>query len=494
LSEPTEQQRNHHRRAWRKWDRFENRLVAKGSKKFLPRCHRYGINSPDFAASITSCSGEPMQSNRRARSRFALLIVAASIAVAATTPVYAKFESSRAINIAQWFTWPRYEKAPATGIIWPPYKTTPRPPTGEDLRALKKAGFRTVRLPVDPAPFFVFEGERRESVYKILFDAIERIHDAGLNVVIDLHPNSRHPVWGQRAVIAGLDAPAFVAFDGVVKEMARRLAVLDQDRVALELMNEPRLQCKGDQQQLWEQMLRRLIDSARSNAPKLTLVVTGACVSSLDGLLALSPPDLGDRNLIFTFHFYEPFSFTHQGAQFIPWPDRYLDEVPWPASRRPIEQPLALIDRRVQEANLDPAARQAARSGARANLAKYYASGASRRMIDQRFDLVSRWAQKFGIAPDRILIGEFGVLRKIGDAAGALCVDRMRWLADVRESANRRGFAWAYFSYDGPFALVTDDETHAHDPAVLTALGFQPDRRNPCISAQHERLNSQQHR
>lgn len=435
-----------------------------------------------------------MPSQSCSLSRLALLIVAVSAVVATATSAHAKFESGRAINIAQWFTWPRYEKAPATGIIWPPYKTVPRPPTGEDLRALKNAGFRTVRLPVDPAPFFVFEGERRESVYKILFDAIERIHDAGLNVVIDLHPNSRHPVWGQRAVIAGLDAQAFVAFDGVVKEMARRLAALDQDRVALELMNEPRLQCKGDQQQLWEQMLRRLIDSARSNAPKLTLVVTGACVSSLDGLLALSPPDLDDRNLIFTFHFYEPFSFTHQGAQFIPWPDRYLDEVPWPASRRPIEQPLALIDRRIQEADLDPGARQTARSGARANLAKYYASGAGRRTIDQRFDLVAQWVQKFSIAPDRILIGEFGALRKVGAAAGALCVDRMSWLSDVRESADRHGFAWAYFSYDGPFALVKSDETHVLDTAVLTALGFRPNRRNPCIGAQHERLNSQQHR
>jgi hypothetical protein len=410
----------------------------------------------------------------------ALLVVVLALAIS-TTAAHAAFEVGRAINIAQWFTWPRYEKAPKTGIVWPPFKNKkPEPPSDRDLRALKRAGFTTVRLPVDPAPFFVLERGRRQAVYQTLFDAIGRINDAGLKVVIDLHPNSRHPVWGQRAMVAGVDSPAFVGLTNVVREMARRLSALDQDRVALELMNEPRLKCAGEQQQLWEDMLRRLIAGARSAAPELTLVATGACVSSLDGLLALVPPALGDDNLIYTFHFYEPFAFTHQGAQFIPWPEKYLDEVPWPASRRSIEQPLALIDAHVRAADLDPAARRKARSGARANLAKYYASKPGRGMIDKRFDLVIAWVQKYRIDPSRILIGEFGALRKDGDAAGALCIDRVAWLKDVRASAESHGFTWSYFSYDGPFALVMDDETRVLDQIVLSALGLRAARHNPC--------------
>src|SRR4051812_12223624 len=154
----------------------------------------------------------------------------------------ANFRVGPAINIAQWFTWPRYEPAPSTSIAWPPYKETPRPPSASELQALRKAGFETIRLPVDPAPFIVFEGEKREAVYRILFEALTRIREAGLKVIVDLHPNSRHPVWGQHAVIAGLDAPAFTAYADVTSEMSRRLAKLDPERVALELMNEPRLQ------------------------------------------------------------------------------------------------------------------------------------------------------------------------------------------------------------------------------------------------------------
>lgn len=409
----------------------------------------------------------------RTRLRTWLFSVTALCLVAAASPARAEFVVGPSINVARWFTWPRYDKAPATTIAWPPYNPTPKPPSAADLRALKQAGFDTVRLPVDPAPFFVFEGEKRQAVYKILFDALDRIRDAGLKVIVDLHPNSRHPAWGQHAVIAGLDAPAFTAFNGVVGEMARRLARRDRNRVALELMNEPRLKCKGDQQALWQRMLGRMVATARKAAPHLTLVATGACVSSIEGLIALDPAALHDKNLIYTFHFYEPFAFTHQGASFIPWPEKYLDEVPWPAGKRPMEQVAARIDRNVERANLDLLAREKARIGARANLAKYYASNAGRGLLDKRFDQVADWARRHDIAPNRILIGEFGVLRKNGDAPGALCADRMQWLADTRGSAARHGFAWSYFSYDGPFAIVASDQNHTLDPDVLSALGLR---------------------
>jgi endoglucanase len=384
-------------------------------------------------------------------------------------------EMRRAVNIAQWFTWPRFEAPPKTGIMWPPYKETPPPPDIDDLKELKRAGFDTVRLPVDPAPFFVFQDQQREQVYRLLFAAIDRIHAAGLNVIVDLHPNSRHPVWGQHAVVKGLEEPAFVALTSVVEDMARRLSRQNPQRVALELINEPRLKCKGEEQSRWETLLGHLVKRARASAPDLPLVVTGACISSLEGLLALDPKLLGDRNLIYTFHFYEPFSFTHQGAAFIPWPDKYLDEVPWPAGARPIDGPMQKIEKHVAKAsNLDPVARTKAALGARINLEKFYASGAGRELIEKRFAQVEAWAKENGISPSRILIGEFGVLRKNGDAPGALCEDRMRWLSDVRQTAERFGFAWAYFSYDGPFALVLDDRKKNLDTSVLAALGLMP--------------------
>jgi hypothetical protein len=219
-------------------------------------------------------------------------------------------------------------------------------------------------------------------------------------------------------------------------------------------------------------MLKTLVARARAGNPDITLIVTGSCISTPDGLAALDASALGDRNLIYTFHYYEPFTFTHQGAQFIPWPDKYLDGVPWPASARPIGEPLALLSQNLQRMELDDAQRETALAGARNNLRKFYASEAGPELIEQRFAEVTAWAKEQGIPPGRILIGEFGVLRHQPENPGALCEDRVRWLADVRSTAERDGFAWAYFNYDGPFAIVRDDTNRDLDSDILVSLGL----------------------
>lgn len=384
----------------------------------------------------------------------------------------ATFEMRRAINVAQWFTWPRFEAPPATGILWPPYKETPRPPSEAELSVLRRAGFDTIRLPVDPAPFIVFEGDRLEGVYQRLHAAIRRIRSAGLKVVVDLHPNSRHPTWGERAMIAP-DSPAFAALKRVAETMARRLAAYSPQEVALELMNEPRLKCKGEDQQRWQRMAGELVAQARRGNPQLTLIVTGACISTPEGLMAMDARAFGDDNLIFTFHYYAPFTFTHQGAQFVPWPDKYLDEVPWPAGARPIEQPLQRLVARMESVrNLDEAARSKALLGARVNLERFYASGAGPETIAATFAAVRAWAERNGVAAKDVFIGEFGVWRQHNGLPGARAEDRARWIADVRKAAEAEGFSWAYFNYDGPFALIRDDQDRRPDPLLLQSLGL----------------------
>lgn len=422
-------------------------------------------------------NGRPTRARRgpKLRDTLAALVISAMCLTGAGTPVHAgdtAFAMARAVNIAQWFTWPRYE-ADGRGIAWPPYKTTPAPPSDTELNALRAAGFDTVRLPVDPAPFVVFEGRRREAVYEMLFDALRRMNAAGLKVIVDIHPNSRNAIWGEKAVAAGPEAPAFLAVAGVAADIAGRLTAAERSWVALELLNEPRLKCKGEEQDRWQRMAALLVQRARGANPGLALIVTGACISSADGLLALDPSGFHDPNVFYTFHFYEPFSFSHQGAQFIPWPDKYLDGVPWPASARPFDAPLGLLNKRIAALpGLDDAARNQARNGAYQNLKRFYASQAGPETIRARFAQLRRWAERYGIPPSHILNGEFGVIRKADGAPGALCPDRLRWLRDVREASEANGFAWAYFSYDGPFALLIDERGRELDQGVLASLGL----------------------
>jgi hypothetical protein len=48
----------------------------------------------------------------------------------------------------------------------------------------------------------------------------------------------------------------------------------------------------------------------------------------------------------------------------------------------------------------------------------------------------------------------------------------MRWLRDIRTAAEDFGFTWAYFNYDGAFAIVENDQRRALDQNVLASLGL----------------------
>src|SRR5262249_34090440 len=121
--------------------------------------------------------------------------------------------------------------------------------------------------------------------------------------------------------------PMFARYLDLVAVVAACLDRMDPSRVAFEPLNEPPQDCTSAD---WPALQLRIMRAARSAAPRHTLIPTGACGSMIAGLEALQPVD--DPNVIYTFHFYEPYVFSHQGA---PWMRsepmyRYLKAVRWP--------------------------------------------------------------------------------------------------------------------------------------------------------------------
>ena len=97
-------------------------------------------------------------------------------------------------------------------------------------------------------------------------------------------------------------------------------------------------------------MQSELLRTARIVAPNLALIATGACGSMIAGLETLDPASIADPNLVYAFHFYEPYVFSHQGA---PWMSgepmyRYLNTVPWPASAGSKQATLAAVTGRMR--------------------------------------------------------------------------------------------------------------------------------------------------
>ena len=71
----------------------------------------------------------------------------------------------------------------------------------------------------------------------------------------------------------------------------------------------------GDADRSWNDLIRRDVTEIRQIAPDIKIVVGGIRWNSASTLELLDPPY--DENIIFTFHYYDPFLFTHQGAKWI---------------------------------------------------------------------------------------------------------------------------------------------------------------------------------
>jgi hypothetical protein len=84
------------------------------------------------------------------------------------------------------------------------------------------------------------------------------------------------------------------------------------------------------------------------DTPRHTVIATGHEWSSVDDLVALEP--LADGNVVYNFHFYDPFTFTHQSAT---WGDpawSHISGVPYPSSPEAVQPMLASVaDERARE-------------------------------------------------------------------------------------------------------------------------------------------------
>ncbi len=136
--------------------------------------------------------------------------------------------------------------------------------------------------------------------------------------MVDIHNEDRaaelNPAWQD----------AFVKFWGA---LAGRLAKFDPDLTMLEIINEPVFDKREEE---WNTLNARLAAAIRENAPQHTIVSTGPNWGGIDGLKKLKL--LPDRNVVYSFHCYDPFPFTHQGATWARRRREAAARVPYPSS------------------------------------------------------------------------------------------------------------------------------------------------------------------
>lgn len=380
----------------------------------------------------------------------------------------------------------------ARGVnLYAPYMTLRRVPSGdvnahlrygdwESLRRnrvveqLTQVGFDTVRLPVSLQPLLA-EPDLLDLHFRDIDAGINELLSGGLDVVVDLHVVPGGNSWNQSAITESAEGSAFAAYRDVVDKMARFLSKFDPHRVALELFNEP--PCAAPNRTDWPILQKRLFDAARRAAPKLPLVVTGACWGSASALTQLRASDYDD-NTLFTFHFYEPHIFTHQGTSNKSDSASYVSRLPYPpeASRR--DEFIAEFNSRIQtERSLPAADKSRIADHGRKYLNLYFSEKSSKDTMKTLLAGVVSWARQNQVSMKRIWVGEFGVTRDAFGQTGTAPADRQRWLKDARETFEELGIGWAVWNYCCQTGIIQGDFWGPFDPAIIHALGLNDVRR-----------------
>lgn len=175
----------------------------------------------------------------------------------------------------------------------------------DDFAIIAAAGFNTVRLPVrwsghaaTTAPYAIDAGFMAR-----VRQVVAAARAAHLNIIVDDHNFDALFVDpdGNRDRLAGLWRQVAVAFANEPRE-----------HVWFEIENEPH--DKLTNANLVE-TLSPALAAIRASNPDRPVVIGGEFWSGINSLASLSLPT--DDNIVPTFHYYDPFAFTHQGAKWV---------------------------------------------------------------------------------------------------------------------------------------------------------------------------------
>ena len=384
-------------------------------------------------------------------------LLALALMFAIDPAAVATFQVKRGISLDIWTTWPAEEKWDDPNVIFPFPEW--RKSVGEkELNDLKAAGFDFVRMPVDPSLFLSSKtGALNDSLFKEVRASVDLIASTGLKVIVDLHaiPAGSEREIGTKQILT--EPGMFDAYLGFARRMAETLKDQDRENVALEIFNEPVIDCDEDGTNDWPVKLKQLFAATRASATKLTLILSGACWGSAEGLAKLDPKDFPDENLIWSFHSYDPFILTHQGAT---WTGDFMPHVyglPFPLHETPgAELDKILDDIRARIKRNAPADRV---SGHLAYLDEQIALIDTEEGLNHEMDLpftrVTDWAKANNIDPSNIILGEFGMIRQeYGNPVTIPGKTRAAYVKAMAERAEQAGFAWSVWSYGGAFGLV----------------------------------------
>ncbi len=281
--------------------------------------------------------------------------------------------------------------------------------TEEYFQLLKEAGFTAIRLPVRwsahaqaEAPYTI-----DPEFFKRIDWAVNQALSRGLAIVVNMHH------YEEIALDPAAHEPRFIALWEQIAEHYRYYP----PALLFEPMNEPNGQMVASR---WNKLIPQVLAGIRATNPDRNVVLGPANWNNLSDLDELKLP-ADDLHLIVTFHYYAPFQFTHQGAEWVQGADAWLGTT-WPGS------------------------------------------SAKKQILQYDFKIVADWAA----ANQRpIFMGEFGAYSK------ADLDSRVAWTDFVAREAEKQGFSWGYWEFGAGFGIYDPAAKQWREP-LFRALIPQP--------------------
>jgi endoglucanase len=336
---------------------------------------------------------------------------------------------SKGVNFSGWF-----ESFSAQSIPFTKY-------TEEDFANVKSLGADVIRLPIRMhsmtigKPPYTFD----PLLLQFLDMAISWAEKYKLYIIIDNH--SFDPVEPTSETIDTILLPVWT-------QIAQRYKG-SSDYILYEILNEPH----GISDTRWGEIQKLVIEAIRKIDKKHTIIAGGTNYNSLEKLFAL--PKYSDRNVIYTFHFYDPYLFTHQGAS---WGDppvlTSLAQVPFPASRSRMPKIPQDLKGTWIESSLNSS----------------YLTDAAPSKLRETLDKAVVFSKERNVP---VFCGEFGVYMINSPEA-----DRVNWYKCVADALDKRNIARTSWDYYGGFGIFNNkkggDFFADLNVNVVRAMGFTP--------------------
>lgn len=324
-----------------------------------------------------------------------------------------KFEVKKGTNIAHWLS-----QSDRRGAEREQFFTKP------DVKKIAEIGFDHIRLPIDEEQMWDENGNRNDDAFQLLENCIDWCAEYDLKVIVDLHILRSHhfnakvkPLW--------TDETEQEKFFDLWRDLSKTLKRFPNDLVAYELMNE----AVADDHESWNKLLANAFSAIRELEPERTVVIGSNRWQSTDTFDALKVP-LNDKNILLSFHFYEPFLLSHYGAKWT-----FLKDY-----KGPVHYPGIILTEK--EFNKLPEA-------VKPEVEKWVNVKFNKELLLEKWQKPIQKAKELGLP---LYCGEFGIISEAPEK------ETINWYKDMIQLFEETGIGYANWNYKSDNFGLTDDD------------------------------------